>query len=369
MRSKLRRFLVATALLCTVLVVLVGMNFGSLFLWSITPRKPFGEALAPAPPDYTRPASWSALPERQDLADTAPPSSPAIEQARAPVDVFYLHPTTYVGGEWNGPVDDATLNAATDRVATLIQASAFNACCAIYAPRYRQVNPNVLTGQAEGNAAAVDLAYQDVASAFRYWREHYNRGRPFILASHSQGTVHARRLLREAVSGTPLRQQLVAAYLIGISMPEGALRRELPDIPFCDSPEQTGCLISWNARAPGFVDGIQVRKAAGDTSGPALCVNPLSWRHDTAPAPRERNDGAVFLEASPPQVLPQLTGAQCRDGRLEVVLDGELPRDFMSRLLDLSLGKGNHHPVEFQLFYMNLRHNASERVAAFLARR
>jgi hypothetical protein len=77
----------------------------------------------------------------------------------------------------------------------------------------------------------------------------------------------------------------------------------------------------------------------------------------------------VFLEASPPQVLPRLTGARCEDGRLEVVLDGELPRDFMSRLLDLSLGKGNYHPVEFQLFYMNLRHNAAERVAAFLARR
>jgi hypothetical protein len=285
------------------------------------------------------------------------------------VDVFYIHPTTYVGGEWNGPIDDAALNAATDRVATLIQASAFNACCAIYAPRYRQANLTAFTGQDEAGLTAVDLAYQDVAAAFRYWREKYNHGRPFILAAHSQGTVLARRLLREYVSGTPVRQQLVAAYLIGIPMPEETLRQTLPDIPICASPEQTGCLLGWNARAAGHSERIRVREPMTGTvsaSGPSLCVNPLTWRHDAEPAPRERNEGAVFLEVAPPQVKPGLTGAQCKDGKLEVLVHGELPRDFMSRLLDHALGEGNYHPVEFQLFYMNIRRNAAERVAAFL---
>ncbi|QRK11318.1 DUF3089 domain-containing protein [Archangium violaceum] len=314
MRNSFRRVLVATLSACTLLGVLLVMNFASIFLWSITPRKPFREARPPAPPDYTQPSAWSALPELQDLADTVLPSSPGLEQSLAPVDVFYIHPTTYVGGEWNGPIDDVPLNTATDRVATLIQASAFNACCAIYAPRYRQANLTAFTHQSEEGRAAVDLAYQDVAAAFRSWRETYNHGRPFILVAHSQGTVHARRLLRELVSGTPLRHQLVAAYLIGIPMSESALRRGLPDIPFCASPVQTGCLI----------------------------------------------------DATPPRVMPGLTGAQCKEGRLEVLVGGGLPRDLMSRLLDHALGRGNHHPVEFQLFYMNIRRNASERVAAFL---
>lgn len=369
MRNKLWRILVTTLSACTLLLVLLVMNFASIFLWSVTPRTPFSETRAPAPPDYTQPSAWSALPELHDLADTVPPSSPGREQSQAPVDVFYIHPTTYVGGEWNGPVDDATLNAATDRVATLIQASAFNACCAIYAPRFRQANMTALTGQDEEGLAAVDLAYQDVAAAFRYWREKYNHGRPFILAAHSQGTVHARRLLREAVSGTPLRHQLVAAYLIGIPMAEGALRQSLPDIPFCSAPEQTGCLISWNARSAGYTERIQVREpvaGAASAVGPSLCVNPLTWRHDTAPAPREQNEGAVFLEATPPQVMPGLTGAQCKEGMLEVLIHGDMPRDFMSRLLDHALGEGNYHPVEFQLFYMNIRRNAAERVEAFL---
>ncbi|AKI99275.1 hypothetical protein ATI61_106650 [Archangium gephyra] len=369
MRNKLQRLLSATLLVCTLLLVLLGMNFASIFLWSVTPRTPFSEARAPTPPDYSRPSTWSALPELHDLADTVPPSSPALEQSQAPVDVFYIHPTTYIGGEWNGPVDDATLNEATDRVATLIQASAFNACCAIYAPRYRQANMTAFTGPVEKGQAALDLAYRDVAAAFRYWREHFNRGRPFILAAHSQGTVLARRLLHETVSGTPLRHQLVAAYLIGIPMPEDTLQRSLPDIPFCDSPEQTGCLISWNARTANATERIQVREPVLDAApspGPFLCVNPLTWRHDTEPASWEQNPGAVFLEATPPQVMPGLTGAQCKKGKLEVLIRGDMPRDFMSRLLDHAMGEGNHHPVEFQLFYMSIRRNAAERVAAFL---
>ncbi|WNG15117.1 DUF3089 domain-containing protein [Cystobacter fuscus] len=368
MRNRLRRIIAATLSACALLGVLLVMNFASIFLWSITPRTPFNEAHPPAPPDYTLPSAWSALPELEDLADTVLPSSPGLEQAQAPVDVFYIHPTTYVGAEWNGPVDDVPLNTATDRVATLIQASAFNACCAIYAPRYRQANLTAFTRRSEEGLAAVDLAYQDVAAAFRYWREKYNHGRPFILAAHSQGTVHARRLLREAVSGTPLRHQLVAAYLIGIPMPEGSLRQSLPDIPFCAAPEQTGCLISWNARSAGYTERIQVRDSVTDTASTgdrSLCVNPLTWRHDTEPAPRERNEGAVFLETTPPQVMPGLTGAHCKEGKLEVLIGEDLPRDFMSRLLDHALGQGNHHPVEFQLFYMSIRRNASERVAAF----
>ncbi|WNG45361.1 DUF3089 domain-containing protein [Archangium minus] len=369
MRNKLRHITVATLLVSTLLGVLLVMNFASIFLWSVTPRTPFSKARAPTPPDYTQPSAWSALPELHDLADQVPPSSPGVDQSQAPVDVFYIHPTTYVGGEWNGPTDDAALNAATDRVATLIQASAFNVCCAIYAPRYRQANLTAFTGQDEEGLAAVDLAYQDIAAAFRIWREKYNQGRPFILAAHSQGTVHARRLLREAVSGTPVRQQLVAAYLIGIPIPEETLRQTLPDIPICASPEQTGCILGWNARGAGHSERIQVREPVMGTapaSGPALCVNPLTWRHDLEPAPRERNEGAVFLEVVPPQVIPGLTGAQCKDGKLEVLVDRELPRDFMSRLLDHTLGAGNYHPVEFQLFYMNIRRNAAERVAAFL---
>jgi hypothetical protein len=76
----------------------------------------------------------------------------------AEADVFYIHPTSYVGRGWNASTHDAELNDATDRVATGIQASAFNGCCAVYAPRYRQANGTAFyrpsaDGQSPGRAA------------------------------------------------------------------------------------------------------------------------------------------------------------------------------------------------------------------------
>ena len=43
---------------------------------------------------------------------------------------------------------------------------------------------------------------------------------PFIIASHSQGSTHAIRLLKEFVDSTTLQQQLVAAYIIGMQIPD-----------------------------------------------------------------------------------------------------------------------------------------------------
>jgi hypothetical protein len=59
--------------------------------------------------------------------------------------------------------------------------------------------------------------------------------------------------------------------------------------------------------------------------------------------------------------------ARCVGEALVVTRTGEIPRDAMSRVLDRVLGEGNLHPVEYQLFYMNLRANAQRRVAAMTA--
>ncbi len=61
-------------------------------------------------------------------------------QAAAPVDVFFLHPTTYFTHKtWNAPLSDQGANETTDQDILRNQASAFNACCRVYAPRYRQI--------------------------------------------------------------------------------------------------------------------------------------------------------------------------------------------------------------------------------------
>lgn len=361
------RILLGLGILAALTAVGTAVFFEQLVIMAMDPGVPFDANAAPRAPEYTHPDAWSALPARDDAADAALPELPAGNQATAPVDVFYVHPTSYVGASWNGAIEDRALNAATDKVATRIQASAFNACCAVYAPRYRQANGTAFTRPSPDGQLAVDLAYRDVREAFRHFLGEYSHGRPFILASHSQGSALARRLLREEITGTPLRDRLVVAYLIGAPLTEQALAREAPDIPVCTAEAQTGCVVGWNARAPGFAPGkLEFREALDTSAETRVCVNPLTWRDDGMPAGAARSLGAVFLDAEPPSLIPGFASAQCRGGTLVVTEIGEAPRDFMSRLLDHALGAGNYHPIEYQIFFVNLRHNANTRVAAYL---
>ena len=75
-----------------------------------------------------------------------------------------------------------------------------------------------------------------------------NHGRPFILASHSQGSGHAVRLLQQDILGTPLQHQLIAAYVIGAYVPSEFTTLGLP---ICDRADETGCIVSWNTTQVG----------------------------------------------------------------------------------------------------------------------
>ncbi|MBL9003863.1 MAG: DUF3089 domain-containing protein [Myxococcales bacterium] len=353
--------------------------FQPLLRWALYPRQGFAAQAPLVAPDYASPAMWSALPDRQDAADATLPGLPTIAPDRALVDVFYVHPTTYVGPRWNGPVDDPRLNADTDRVATRIQASAFSGCCAVYAPRYRQAHGMAFTRPSSDGDRALDLAYDDVERAFAAFqarRGSAGGARPFILAGHSQGTMLAYRLLRARISGQPLRAQLVAAYLLGGLITQADVKRDLPDIAVCATKTQTGCVVAWNARGPAYHPSPfeMKRSQDGDRDLAALladrvCTNPLSWTGDATEVRADQNPGALFFDAKAPAILPGFASAQCRDGTLWVVTQGKVPRDFLSTLLDRALGADNYHPIEYQLFFLSLRDNATTRASAFLQAR
>lgn len=358
------------------LLVLLASGLSAVFFvelveLAMTPRRAFSAAAVPRAPDYAGAAAWSALPPASPgataaiAATAALPELPATDPGATAADVFYVHPTSYIGGSWNGPVDDPRLNRATDLVATRIQASAFNSCCAVYAPRYRQASGTAFTHPSPSGQAAIELAYGDVRAAFQFFLATYSRGRPFILAAHSQGSFLLRRLLVEEVSGRPLRDRLIAAYVIGIPLDRQALASEAPELPVCATPTQTGCVISWNARGPGFKPGRLEFPAMREAAELRVCVNPLSFRDDEVPVAAAQNEGAVFLEHEPPLRLPRFASAACQRGTLVVSELGQPPRDLLSRLLDHALGPGNYHPIEYQLYFVNLRHNAEARVAAY----
>lgn len=331
-----------------------------------------GAAAEPPAPDYSEPASWAAWPGRSSGADSVPQEldDPALT-AEERVDVFFIHPTTYLSLSVGNARYDESGGTRTrlERGVLRYQASVFNGCCRIFAPRYRQASIGAFFQEDDAQShEAFALAYADVLRAFDYYLAHENHGRPFILASHSQGSLHALRLLQERIVGQPQQRLLVAAYVIGYYVPPELLARELP---VCRTAKEIGCLIDWNTvrqgshdaqrqnRALIWLDGRYQRAAGRDP----VCVNPLSWEIGGG-APAALNRGALPAGRSPdglPALLPQLTGASCSDGRLEV----DIPLSQRSRFSDVLTLFGSYHVFDYNLFYANIRLNAKERVLSF----
>jgi hypothetical protein len=341
------------------------------------PALPFDAAQTVEAPDYADPANWAALPERDGLEDRVPEGiARGVEQGRAPVDVFFVHPTGFLAGDaWTFDMNPDSRAEENTRWMMANQASTYNGCCNIYAPRYRQASIFAYFRGEDVREQVLGFAYQDVARAFDYFIGQHNDGRPFVLASHSQGTHHGIRLLREKIDGTPLARRLVAAYLIG-----GGLKRAqfdgLADIALCDAPEQTGCAVHWDTWSEAAVDN--------DFSDSAdnVCVNPLSWRLNGGLAEAEKHlgwvgasgtfqadfgadEGATGIDFAPLQApVAQALSAQCRDGVLFITDQSDTPLGRTGG----SFGGGNYHGLDYPAFHMNIRANAQARVAAFLAR-
>lgn len=334
----------------------------------------FGEKDSPSPPDYADPDTWAALPGREDGAEAFPPNSKYPEaQATAPADVFFVHPTGYESPEhWNAPWDDEA--AAEQTLGMMLYlASSFNAAAKVYAPRYRQVTVYAVMESGPSGIKAVELAYSDVARAFEHFIKHFNQGRPFILAGHSQGSMHAMRLLQEKIIGTPLAKRMVAAYVVGYAIPRAIKGIE----PSC-APSQTGALIAYNSFSPKGDSRFFTRGACIWLDGkyqrvngrPLVQVNPLSWLDGGGPVPASANPGSLpVTEDAYPQgeLKAGVTGADASGEVLRISVPGVSGfTGDSSGVPFLNADFGDYHNFDYQLFYESIRRNALERVRAFL---
>ncbi len=276
------------------------------------------------------------------------------------------------GADWNSPLDAGSQTEENTRWMLANQASVFNGCCAVYAPRYREASIfRYVAAPPELYEKSGDFAYGDVDRAFTYFLDHYSRGRPFIIASHSQGTEHGFNLIRRRVDGTPLARRLVAAYLLGGGITDKEIDA-LKTVHACTSATDLHCVIHWATYAEGTTP---VRT---DTRDKLLCVNPLTWRRDGPRAPAGLNQGAVLPSGRfqiafwgsdkpggmqfPPLAAPLKahTAAQCRGGFLFATDQKGTPFDRLAVA-------GNYHGLDYALFAMDIRQNARARVAAYLA--
>ena len=353
--SLLLRVLGGFVAVLAVIAFIVWLNFDSVrysaIMWMATPAKPFTE---PKGFDYTSADGWVGLPE----------SDASAEQ---PVDVFFVMGSTYYvpyHDSWNQPADDAEANKVITKFFKTLPI--FVGCCKAYTPRFRQAILGAAADRTGNGEKATALAYADVERAFDEFIQHRNNGRPFVLAGASQGSKYVFALLKNRISGTPLKDRMVAAYPIIYWMTKDQFAKDAPDIPICSEAKQTGCVVTFNPVGPHLRTGLN---PLFDRTG-LICVNPLNWRSDGTYAGFELNSGARRF-AFPDKLIPGVADAKCdENGRLLV---SEIRADMYEgvplpfQLVMGLFGHDNYHSLAAALFFANLKQNVEDRTQAFLA--
>ena len=252
-------------------------------------------SLAPAN-DYRLTQNWLCRPDRRDAcnADQAtaridPDGTVTIERPVAatapPVDCFYIYPTTSFD---LSPNSDMFANQEEwDRIAA--QFARFASVCRTFAPIHRQMTLTALRGNMQGAKFKPDheLAYRDVADAWRSYLAHDNHGRPFVLIGHSQGASLLKRLVASEIDGKPVQRRMLSAMLAGTSVlvPSGKdVGGDFKTVPLCRSSAQTGCTVTWSSyrdtNPPPANALFGVSAKPGFEAG---CTNPAQLTGGSAP--------------------------------------------------------------------------------------
>ena len=348
-----------TVLLVLAVIAAVVMR-DQIYQTALDPRVPHQTYTPPPAPDYADAAAWARL----DAVDAQDPEAGAV---------FFIHPTTYDGGEhWNAPFDRPQ---EAEELAALIlpnYAEPFAGAGAIAAPHYRQAALYAFMNNREDAVRARMFAYRDVERAFKRFSALIGEERPFKIVGVGQGALYGLGLLMMHIApDDALRARLSAAYLLEAPVPLDLFEGALGDLAPCDEPQAVRCVISYNAVEANErkrIETLSERSMSWTADGRLgyvegrglLCVNPLLWTtaEDFAPA-RLHRGGAAAEGLSPgdaPSPLSAQTGAQCQNGFLMI----EEPR---SRALRRPSRLGEDRRVApSNLFYFDLQADAERRM-------
>ncbi|MCI2083188.1 MAG: DUF3089 domain-containing protein [Bacteroidales bacterium] len=287
-------------------------------------------------------------------------SIPVIDKA---VDVFYLYPTAWHKTDSDEPnicdIDNAMMLAGSAS-AFQRQATAFETVGNVFAPYYRQADAVYTLALTEEQRDSVigGVPSLDAAAAFEYYVEHFNNGRPFILAGHSQGSNVLLFLLSGYMKQNPdVYSRMIAAYVIGYPVTSDFLEAN-PHLKFASGAEDTGVIISYNTQSPAIQPGQN--PVVSDIVG--LVINPLTWTTDNTPAGVDQGLGSFMPDSSGTFVkVPQYA-----DARVDPEQGVLICSTAVDSTLYLALGPGIYHSYDYPFYYFNLRENAALRAGKFL---
>ncbi len=366
---------VVRAIVAAALAVIVAAG-AAAYVWreeilrtALDPKQPYQTYRPPPPPDYAKAGAWALLPR-----DPAGPAASA-----PPVDVFFVHSTTYDGGrDWNGPIGERNADRFLFRVVLPNDAGPFQRVGRIFAPRYRQASLYASLTLRDDARDARRFAYGDVKAAFLAYLGRYNAGRPFILAGVGQGAMLAARLATEMIApDRALRSRAAAVYLIGAVVPAAGFAPGAP-LPACQRRDQAGCVVAWASVRDG--DKAEAARRLGRAlvwspdgrlaelgDRAALCVNPLTGGTGEVFAPAKLNLGAANATGMEwglrPAFLPHQVSARCQGGLLRV------SQPASPSLQPSGSWADRRKAPAFNLFYADVEADAQARVDALFGRR
>ena len=318
--------------------------------------------LVGTPTDYSKESNWAHLPDTSDQD----------------VDVFFVYPTVYMNPAPDAPtvvgVEDATHRAAVQAhypEAPLV----FEGLANVYEPYYRQTNICAFVGKEYEETIKFQSGVQrtDLYAALDYFFAHYNQGRPFMLAGHSQGSMMLKIALTDYFKEhTDYLERMVAAYVIGFSITTDDLEAN-PALKFAEGADDTGVIVSWNTEGPGNKNVLNpvVMKNS-------IAINPLNWKRDDTYAPASENlgdrlpvnDGPSFIPTSFTTDNPGLADAQLDVERGVVVCTGL--KDYYATPVvpggEPPFGPAGLHLVDYGAYWENLRENIRTRIKAYFDR-
>jgi hypothetical protein len=241
-----------------------------------------------AAPDYSKDSTWLCLPGRGDVCST-PLATTALNPngygsvgktsvaKDPPIDCFYVYPTVSRDQGMNsdmspGPEEQGTAQSQFARFASV---------CRPFAPIYRQMTVAAIVAFTAGGdiQKPLALAYRDVVAAWRNYLATRNKGRPFVLIGHSQGSLMLQMLIANEIETNPaLAARMKLAILPGFNVlvPQGKLvGGTFKKTPLCSREGQTGCVIAWSSFREKNVPPEGALFGIADKPGMTIgCVNP-----------------------------------------------------------------------------------------------
>lgn len=307
-------------------------------------------------PDYSNTDSWAIHPKTE--TNVFEGFNQVKENLQ--VDTFFIYPTLLTdknNTRWNADIfNDDTRNYVLNS-SVKFQASAWYSVGDLYVPYYRQAHIRVFKESFwnNGGKEAYEMAYSDIKKAFETYLKEYNNERPIIIAGHSQGAGHAKRLLQDYFDNKPLQKKLVAAYLIGTKITS----KDFSTIQLMQNKHDTGGFVTWNTYR--LMPERKTKKISFTINQEwikdALCSNPITWNQNTT-SQYDQHKGFLYLNK---KVFPNSVKIESMDNKILV----KLPKmDILKKLL-LSSVK-DYHKADVNLFWEDIRINSIERSKFFI---